>query len=193
MAVLQKSDPVDLETTAPDSSVESEIIKYFVSFVQMLGLPKSVGQIYGTLFASEDPLSMDDIITRLGISKGSASQGLNLLRSLGAVTSHLIPGDRREHFAADLNVSRIVHHFFEERLLPRLQHGSERVDSILAELACPLRPGQGAQEMAEARQCHRPPHRSLAQKVTTRSGRGHPSEMRPVGTFRDSCRSSRSP
>lgn len=134
MAVLQKSDPVDLETTAPDSSVESEIIKYFVSFVQMLGLPKSVGQIYGTLFASEDPLSMDDIITRLGISKGSASQGLNLLRTLGAVTSHLIPGDRREHFAADLNVSRIVHHFFEERLLPRLQHGSERVDSILAEL-----------------------------------------------------------
>ncbi|MEM6279416.1 MAG: hypothetical protein AAF733_08065, partial [Verrucomicrobiota bacterium] len=62
--------------------IEEEIIDYFVSFVQMLGLPKSVGQIYGTLFASPEPLVMDDIVERLGISKGSASQGLSLLRSL---------------------------------------------------------------------------------------------------------------
>ncbi len=134
MAVLQNSELEDSENKRLDSSVESEIIEYFVSFVQLLGLPKSVGQIYGTLFASADPLVMDEIITRLGISKGSASQGLSLLRTLGAVKSHMVPGDRREYFAADLNVSRIVHHFFEERLLPRLQHGTERVDSILSGL-----------------------------------------------------------
>ncbi|MEM1444089.1 MAG: transcriptional regulator [Verrucomicrobiota bacterium] len=122
------------ENTGVSPQVEAEIIDYFVSFVQMLGLPKSVGQIYGTLFASTEPLVMDDIVERLGISKGSASQGLSLLRSLGAVQSEMIPGDRREHFSADLNVSRIVHHFFEERLLPRLQNGAERVDSILSEL-----------------------------------------------------------
>ncbi len=134
MALLQKTDPTDLESADLNPAVESEIIDYFVSFVQLLGLPKSVGQIYGTLFASAQPLAMDDIIDRLCISKGSASQGLNLLRGLGAITSHSLPGDRREHFEADLNVSRIVHHFFEERLLPRLQHGNERVDAILAEL-----------------------------------------------------------
>lgn len=134
MSVLQKTDSADLEGPDLDPNVESEIIDYFVSFVQLLGLPKSVGQIYGTLFASPDPLAMDDIIARLGISKGSASQGLNLLSSLGAITSHSLPGDRREHFEADLNVSRIVHHFFEERLLPRLEHGRQRIDSILSEL-----------------------------------------------------------
>jgi hypothetical protein len=53
--------------------------------VQIFGVPKSVGQIYGLLYASPEPLSFSDIVVRLGISKGSASQGLRLLRSLGAI------------------------------------------------------------------------------------------------------------
>jgi hypothetical protein len=53
--------------------------------VQVFGVPKSVGQIYGLLYASPEPLSFSDIVERLEISKGSASQGLQLLRSLGAI------------------------------------------------------------------------------------------------------------
>lgn len=111
--------------------LEREAIEYFVSFVQMFGLQKSIGQIYGLLFVSLDSLSMDDIIVRLGISKGSASQGLTVLKGLGAVTSHTVPADRREHFRADLNVSRIVTHFFENRLQPRLENGEERLKSMI--------------------------------------------------------------
>jgi DNA-binding transcriptional regulator GbsR (MarR family) len=111
--------------------LEREAIEYFVSFVQMFGLQKSIGQIYGLLFVSIDSLAMDDIIVRLGISKGSASQGLTVLKGLGAVTSHTIPTDRREHFRADLNVSRIVTRFFENRLQPRLENGEERLKSMI--------------------------------------------------------------
>lgn len=111
--------------------LEREAIEYFVSFVQMFGLQKSIGQIYGLLFVSLDSLAMDDIIVRLGISKGSASQGLTVLKGLGAVTSHTVPADRREHFRADLNVSRIVTHFFENRLRPRLENGEERLKSMI--------------------------------------------------------------
>jgi hypothetical protein len=50
-----------------------------------LGIPKSIGQIYGVLYASATPLSFSDIVGRLEISKGSVSQGLQLLRSLGAI------------------------------------------------------------------------------------------------------------
>lgn len=107
--------------------LERESIEYFVSFVQMFGLQKSIGQIYGLLFVTLDSLAMDEIIERLGISKGSASQGLTVLKGLGAVTSHAIPTDRREHFQADLQVSRIVTHFFENRLRPRLENGEARL------------------------------------------------------------------
>ena len=57
----------------------------FAEVVHALGFPRSIGQIYGLLYASPDPLSFSDIVKQLEISKGSASQGLHLLRSLGAI------------------------------------------------------------------------------------------------------------
>lgn len=50
------------------------------------------------------------------------------MKGLGAVTSHPVPDNRREHFRADLNVSRFVTHFFETRLQPRLKNGEERLN-----------------------------------------------------------------
>ena len=62
-----------------------ECATFFAEVIQIFGVPKSVGQIYGLLYASPVPLSFSDIVERLGISKGSASQGLQFLRSLGAI------------------------------------------------------------------------------------------------------------
>ncbi len=109
------------------SRLEEESIDYFVSFVQIFGLPKSVGQLYGLVFVSEEPLAMDHFVTRLEISKGSVSQGLSTLKGLGAIVPVDVPGDRRDHYVADLQVSRIVNHFFTERLEPRLTNGENRL------------------------------------------------------------------
>jgi len=113
------------------TELERESIDYFVPFVQLLGLPKSVGQIYGLMFVSPDPLAMDHLIERLEISKGSASQGLATLRGLGAIIPSTVQGDRREYYQADLQVSRIVSHLFEERLEPRLENGEVRLSKMI--------------------------------------------------------------
>ncbi len=114
------------------SKLEIESIEYFVSFVQLLGLPKSVGEIYGVLFVSLTPLTLDDIVTRLRVSKGSASQGLTVLRNLGAVKPVFVPGERRDHYEADFDLTRIVNRFFSEKLEPRLENGAERLDRMEA-------------------------------------------------------------
>ena len=57
----------------------------FINFLRLIGLPKSVGEIYGLLFMAPRPMAMDEIMERLEISLGAASQGLKLLRSFGAV------------------------------------------------------------------------------------------------------------
>jgi Predicted transcriptional regulators len=64
---------------------EAECVQFFAEAVQLFGIPKSVGQIYGVLYASPRPLGFLDIVERLEISKGSASQGMQLLRELGAI------------------------------------------------------------------------------------------------------------
>lgn len=146
MASLEPSLSTESESAETAGDLRSMSVDFFVSFVQVFGLPKSIGQIYGLLFVSAEPLPMDDIVSQLGISKGSASQGLALLKSLGAVTSQTIPADRREHFEADLNVSRIVTHFFENRLQPRLEHGDRRLEEMmeLARAAKREKKGDGA-------------------------------------------------
>ena len=87
------------QNTEPTSAgnLEVESIDFFVRMMSILGLPRSVGEIYGLLYFNSKPLSMDLISSRLNISIGSASQGLKTLRALKAVRTTYIPGDRRDH------------------------------------------------------------------------------------------------
>ncbi len=64
--------------------IEVSTIDLFVRTAALFGVSKSVGEIYGLVFISASPLSLDDIRSRLKMSSGSASQGLRLLRTVGA-------------------------------------------------------------------------------------------------------------
>ena len=77
--------------------LEVEGIDYFVRFMNLLGLPRSVGEIYGLLYFSKHPMSMDEIVKRLGMSLGSASQGLRTLRSFKAIRTTYVMGDRKDY------------------------------------------------------------------------------------------------
>jgi len=107
--------------------LEGRIVSFFCDGVKMLGLPKSVGEIFGTLFASPKPLTMVDLIERLGISKGSASQGLKMLRTLGAVREVEFKDDRKTYFEADVELKKLVGGFIREEIRPHLVSGGEKL------------------------------------------------------------------
>jgi len=112
------------------SDIEVEAIDLFISLMRVIGLPKSIGEIYGLLFVSASPLNAEQITARLQISAGAASQGLKILRSFGAVRSVYVPGERRDHFSADLDLSTFASAFIKEELNPRLEHASKRVQRM---------------------------------------------------------------
>jgi DNA-binding transcriptional regulator GbsR (MarR family) len=109
------------------SDLEVESIEMFINFLRLLGWPKSVGEIYGLLFVSAQPLAMDDIMSRTGMSLGAASQGLKLLREFGAVRTVYIPGARKDHYLASGELSRFATSYIEEELLPRMRTAQERI------------------------------------------------------------------
>lgn len=135
--------PVQRPTTPVNNRVsafERECISCFSDVVQVFGMPRSVGQIYGLLYASPVPLSFSDLVERLEISKGSASQGLQLLRALGAI--HLadqlegrkfnyycprLSTPRREYFEPELSLRKLVSGVLHERIEPLATFGSERL------------------------------------------------------------------
>lgn len=113
---------------------ERECTQLFSEVVQVLGVPRSVGQIYGLLFASATPLSFSDIVERLEISKGSASQGLQLLRALGAIKPVAIEGSQsdeqsggkaRGYYEPELSLRKLVSGVLQERIVPMTTTGSD--------------------------------------------------------------------
>lgn len=117
------------------SELEVEAIEMFINFLKLIGLPKSVGEIYGLLFVAPHPLPMDEIMARLGLSLGAASQGLKLLRSFGAVRVVYERGDRRDHYVADLELSRFATVFIKEELQPRMETARQRIERMEESLA----------------------------------------------------------
>ena len=108
-------------------SLELESIDFFVRLMGILGMPRSVGEIYGLLYFSEQPLSMDKITARLEISIGSASQGLKTLKSLKAVKSTYIAGDRRDHYIAETEFRRLFATFIKDEIMPHLDSAKDRI------------------------------------------------------------------
>ena len=119
--------------TAPLNPVEVEVIHLFVQFSRALGQPRSVAEIYGLLFISHRPLPMDELIGRLKLSKGSASQGLRYLLDLGAVRTVYVAGDRRTHYEAVAELRNLAGRFLRQQILTHFQDSGTRLNHITAE------------------------------------------------------------
>jgi DNA-binding transcriptional regulator GbsR (MarR family) len=128
-----KTEVADLTGVRPLNPVEVEVIHLFVQFSRALGQPRSVAEIYGLLFISHRPLPMDELIGRLELSKGSASQGLRYLLDLGAVRTVYVAGERRTHYEAVAELRNLAGRFLRQQILTHFQDSGARLAHIAAE------------------------------------------------------------
>jgi len=112
------------------AAIQSGMAAIFADLADLLGNPSSLGSIYGLLFASPDPLSMEEIVERLGISTGTASQGLRRLVELEAIMPGKADGERVTRYTAKLELRPFVAMFLEQQLFPRLKKSSERLETL---------------------------------------------------------------
>ena len=118
------------KTNEEEVKLEVESIDFFVRMMSILGLPRSVCEIYGVLYFAENPLSMDEISSRLKISMGSTSQGLKTLRSLKAIRTSYVQGDRKDHYIAETEFRRLFSNFIKEDILQHLDSAADRISSM---------------------------------------------------------------
>lgn len=129
--------PPEADRSWPEAAphdFEEEALAYFSEAAQMLGLPKSLGEIYAVVFLSSQPLCMEDIIRRLHISLGTASQGLRQLRRLQAVHVRALPGDRRDYYVAETELRHLIGNFLAEVVMPQLQSGAGHLETMRDQL-----------------------------------------------------------
>jgi DNA-binding transcriptional regulator GbsR (MarR family) len=132
--VPEKEEPENVQDghqqASPLNPLEVEIIDFFVQMSRLLGQPRSLAEIYGLLFISARPLAMDDLIGRLRLSKGSTSQGLKFLRSVGAVKMVYVAGDRRAHYEAVAELRNLAARFLRDQIVPELYSRQARLERI---------------------------------------------------------------
>jgi HTH-type transcriptional regulator, glycine betaine synthesis regulator len=135
--VLRAESSATEKLTAPSQRsalrpLEVEVIDLFVGLSRALGQPQSIGEIFGLLFISPQPLAMDDVMERLKLSKGSASQGLKFLRNLSAIRPVYVPGERRVHYHAEAGLRTLAGNFIRDKLAPHLGNGADRLTRLTA-------------------------------------------------------------
>ena len=123
------------------TAIEADAIDFFVRIANIVGVSKSVGAIYGLLFASPSPVPAEYIREKLRVSSGSTSQGLRLLASIGAVNVAYVPGDRRDCYVAETALRRITGGFFRVYVAPKLSDQDGRL-ARLGELLDELPPSK---------------------------------------------------
>jgi HTH-type transcriptional regulator, glycine betaine synthesis regulator len=82
---------------------------------QFWGFPRGMGAIFGALYLSPEPLSLDDLVAQVEITKGAVSTNVRALERLGMVHPHLQIGERKDFYVAETDFWKITRSILKER------------------------------------------------------------------------------
>jgi DNA-binding transcriptional regulator GbsR (MarR family) len=79
------------------------------------GVNRSVAQIHALLYLSDRPLHAEEISESLRLARSNVSTALKELQAYGIVRRSHVPGDRRDHFVAEIDLWNMLMRISAER------------------------------------------------------------------------------
>lgn len=113
-----------------DAKIRERFIDLGGRSAQRLGLPRSLGQIYAVLYLSPRPLSLQDLMDALHISKGNASMGVRQLKAWSALEQVWVKGDRRDYYQANPHFRSVLKHLLGVLIKPRLESTARQLEEM---------------------------------------------------------------
>ena len=99
-----------------------------------LGLNNIMAQVYSILYLSAKPMSLDDMVERLKISKGSASINIRALERYGVVRQIWIKGSRKDYYEAEPDIAKVIIGRIQSMVSGRLSEVDETIRSAMGAL-----------------------------------------------------------
>ncbi|MDX2137851.1 MAG: ArsR family transcriptional regulator [Chloroflexota bacterium] len=132
----QTHDPV-LLTNATLQNVHHTMLDGLGQLADYFGFSKVVGQLYGALLLSDQPLCLDDLVEQLDISKANASMNMRTLENMGMVRQVWVRGSssRRKYYEAEVDFWQIIGNVLSGREMRDL----DRAISVMSENVSRLR------------------------------------------------------
>jgi DNA-binding transcriptional regulator GbsR (MarR family) len=105
------------ETKPPDPlhQARDEFVSQWGAIGSAWGINRTMAQIHALLITAPGPLSTDEVMAELKISRGNAHSNLRDLVSWGLVRSVVRKGERKEFFEAEKDVWRMFCIVIRER------------------------------------------------------------------------------
>jgi DNA-binding transcriptional regulator GbsR (MarR family) len=122
-------------------TVSAELNKIRDNFIEGMGriskfwgFSRLMGQLYGTLYLSGEPMSLDQLTNSLMVSKGSVSTNIRALERWGMVHKVWVKADRKDYYRAETKFMDIMTRILQEREKKEFDNALKTVSECLTEV-----------------------------------------------------------
>lgn len=104
------------ETTgSPIASARERFVATWAQMGANWGIPRTMAEVHALLFIAGEPMTADDVMEQLDISRGNASMTLRSLVDWGIVHRVRLRGERKDYFQAEQDVWKLFRIILRER------------------------------------------------------------------------------
>ena len=94
---------------------KQQFINSWGAFGTQWGINRTMAQIHALLLISTAPVTQDNIMEQLSISRGNVNMNIRDLIGWGLVERIIVSGERKEYFTADKNIWKVATQIIKER------------------------------------------------------------------------------
>jgi DNA-binding transcriptional regulator GbsR (MarR family) len=116
----------------PSEAAVSDVVGRLIEF---WGFKRNMGRIWSVLYLSPEPLSAEELRQALSLSSGAVSMTLNELSRWGVVRKVWVQGERKDFYAAEVQLWRMISRVFSEREKTEIVMAIEAFEEALVEVA----------------------------------------------------------
>ncbi len=95
------------------------------------GFPKAMGAIFGAIYLSSEPVTLDLLVEQVGVSKGAVSTNVRSLERLKMIHKHIKVGDRKDYYTAESDFWKVMRGVLKERENSEFDHALKTVNESL--------------------------------------------------------------
>ena len=112
------------------TEAKKQFISSWGAFGTHWGINKTMAQIHALLMISAEPVTQDDLMDQLSISRGNVNMNIRDLINWGLVDRVIIPGERKEYFTAEKDIWKVATQIIKERKKRELEPMLKLLDQL---------------------------------------------------------------
>lgn len=100
---------------SPLTQIKQDFTEGLSQISRFWGFPKGMGAIFGVLYLSPAPISLDELVEQTGLTKGAISTEVRSLARIGLVHRSTKLGDRKDYYEAETDFYAAIRSILKER------------------------------------------------------------------------------